>query len=353
MKTNNVDVKGFKYRVDFPHGQLMVAGLPQAPLMTCAALRQAACKVKNLHSMDEKKMRVRQLHDEILRYGEFSEPELEPSILIDLWGIWVRDKVANPDADIFVSCVEALTYAESGASITGHGWDQWLLNTHHLTTVVDRIFQSKYADERCDMIGALIPIVNLDGLAILINAIDRFNERDDYASLFGKINVALDVLKKTDADAGKWSELKRRMNDFSDSAHLHSEIERIINEGRQLSGIRPTSENNEGNAAKSHTRKNGLKDNISDQAAFKQRRNEIDKSHYQFRLENYHIAVERTLASAKSAPIEQAAAALARLRRNLTPNDPYFGINGARTLDQYVGEHLPSARVRYAELKIS
>jgi hypothetical protein len=350
MRINNDSNAVVKYPGDSLKAGLKVSNSPQQPLMTCAALRKAAGEVKNLFSLDEKKVRVRQLHDEILRYGDYTEPELHPSILLDLWGIWVKDMMANPNADIFVSCLEALAYAEFGASIPGHGWDQWLQNSHNLTKVVDRIFQSKYTDERSDMIGALIPIVNLDGLAILIDAIERFNDRDDYAGLFGKVNVALDILKKSDADDGKWPELKRRINDFVNTATFHSEIDIIINEGRQLSTIRPQSGINEGNAPTNPSREWEHNHTISNQAAFHHRRNEIEGSHYWHRLENYRIAIERTLASAKSAPVEQAAAALARLCRSLSPNDPHFGVKGTQNLDQYVRDHLPSIQPRFAEL---
>ena len=350
MRINNESNTVVKYPGDSIKVGLEVSNSLQQPLMTCAALRKAAGEVKNLFSMDEKKVRVRQLHDEILRYGDYTEPKLQPSILLDLWGTWVNDNVANPDADIFVSCLEALAYAEFGVSIPGHGWDQWLQNSHNLTKVVDRIFKSKYTDERSDMMGALIPIVNLDGLAILIDAIERFNDRDDYASLFGKANVALDVLKKSGADDRKWSELKRRMNDFVNAATFHSEIDIIINEGRQLSTIRPQSGINVVNAATNPSRKWEHNNIISDQAAFHHQRNKIDFLHYSFRLENYNVAIDRTLASAKTAPVEQAAAALARLRRNLTADNPHFGVKGPQTLDQYVNEHLPLAQKRYAEL---
>lgn len=350
MRTNSDSNTAVKYPAGSMKVGLEVSNLTQQPLMTCAALRKAAGEVKNLFSMDERKVRVRQLHDEILRYGDYTEPELHPSILLDLWGIWVKDKVANPNADIFVSCLEALAYAEFEASIPGHGWDQWLRNSHNLTKVVDRIFQSKYTDERSDMIGALIPIVNLDGLAILIDAIERFNDRDDYPGLFGKVNVALDILKKSDADDGKWSELKRRINDFVNAATFHSEIDVIINEGLQLSTIRPKLGINEGNASTNPSRKWEHNQTISDQAAFRHRRDEIYRSHYWHRLKNYRIAIERTLASANSAPVEQAAAALARLRRSLSSNDPHFGVKGTQNLDQYVRDHLPSIQSRFAEL---
>ncbi len=104
------------------------------------------------------------------------------------------------------------------------------------------------------MIGALIPIVNLDGLAILTDTIDRFNDRNDYVSLFAKANVALDILKKSHAETAKWIELKRRLNDFVDATPFHIEIKRVINEGQQLSAIRAGLKNIEKGAAESHSK---------------------------------------------------------------------------------------------------
>lgn len=350
MVTNNVAVKEVKYPGELTHYGMGIHHTSQPPLMSYATLKIAASDVKKYLSVDEHKKRVRQLQDEILRYGDYTEPQLQPSILLDLWGIWVNDNVANPDADIFVSCLEALVYAENDASISYRGWNQWLQNYHNLTKVVERIFQSKYTDERYDMIGALIPIVNLDGLAILMDAIDRFNDRNDYASLFAKANVALDSLKKSHADTAKWIELKRRFNDFVDATPFHMEIERIINEGQQLSAIRARLRNTEKGAAESQTKAKAEIHNTEPGSEWKQWRLERAKDHYQFRLKNHHVAVERILSSAKSVPIEQAAAALARLRRSLSGEDPQFGEQGSQNLNQFVREHLTSAQASYAVL---
>lgn len=323
-----------------------VTGLEKLPLMSCEAIRKAACRVKELGSLEDRKAKVRQLHDEILRYAHYTEPELEPAILLNIWGTWVKDGVANPDADLFVSCLEALDYAECGAIIPGTDWNQWLQDLPNLAKVASRILQSEYEDDRCEMLQAVILVVNsFEGLATLIDVIDRFDDPQETEVLYKKVGVAFDILAKGKPDVANRSGVKQRLDDFHNSRDVHSQVQVVINEGLQLHSIRPKPAKN---------RQNGQivveEDSESPEAEWKRIRQEIAQIHYKSRYDNYKVALLRTLDVVLSAPVEQAAVAFARLHRTLCGKEPIHQDLWPSFLSNYVLKNLPSAGERYATL---
>lgn len=98
-------------------------------------------------SAAERKKAIHEVFEEILIHEDFSEPELEPRLLLDITDLWVGGGIWAASPDVLVDCLRAIPASDRAKWGLGPGWQAWLLAGDNLKQVLAEIRQLKTEDK--------------------------------------------------------------------------------------------------------------------------------------------------------------------------------------------------------------
>jgi hypothetical protein len=103
----------------------------------------------------ECKQAIDKVFEEILFHEHYSEPELEPRLLLDVTDLWVNGKVFPATADIFVDCLRAIPLTDRAIIDLGSGWRDWLSSSVNFKQVLAEL-RKLHPEDKPSMLCVLL-----------------------------------------------------------------------------------------------------------------------------------------------------------------------------------------------------
>lgn len=127
-------------------GSVQASAIQRRP-RTSNEIRWLAQVPLGCENVADKQKAVHEVFEEIFIHKDFSEPALEPRLLLDITDVWVGGNVWAGSPGIWVDCLRAIPASDRANMGLGPGWQAWLLAGDHLRQVLAEIRQLKAEDK--------------------------------------------------------------------------------------------------------------------------------------------------------------------------------------------------------------
>lgn len=140
----------------FLSGSVQASAIQRRP-RTSNEIRWLAQVPLGGENAEDKRKAVHEVFEEILIHKDFSEPALEPRLLLDITDVWVGGNVWGGSPDVWVDCLRAIPASDRANLGLGPGWQAWLLAGDHLKQVLAEIRRLE-AEDKPSMLCVLLSV---------------------------------------------------------------------------------------------------------------------------------------------------------------------------------------------------